>query len=1675
MDSWENFSFTAANEPSDDDEEDNGPQHQHQHRRYEASETAFPTYGRALGDDDDDIDNQSIAGHPKSRQEMASAAAAKSHRDQSYVSATLAAVGSNFVGISSFDETKTKSLFMFRFDSPTRQLCRDINKSTVFNTFVLLVILGSCIAMAMEEPLPEGDSSSINDALNSAEIVFTILFTIEATIKIVALGFISCGPNSYLRDGWNVLDFFIVVISLVTLILGSIIGDGIGGIRALRGFRILRPLRLISTIESLQIVLNSLLRAIPKLFNVFLLFAFFLVMFAILGLQFYRTTSSQMCFDVSTDDWGVVSYTVVEDSACSITEGSGRQCPDEQVCLRSTDEYHREPPRNYGMNSFANAGTSVMTVFVATTLEGWTDVMYTTTDTNGAINYNWIYFLAMIVLGAFLITNLVLGVLSGQFTKEGEKLHNQRTYAKSKESAQDKYELSNYQDWLYYADQFPPPSHPDRTRVELPNGLRRFNRELWNDLKTEANFDGEDPGPAKEAGIDSDKYDVELPMLLIKKPDGERIPVGVSPGDTIATIKSRVRFDLPSWATHAIQPDGSLVGDNTPVEKLKVILRSTNELNAMLYLDNNNRKTLLKSSSIAMQSRLAVIARSKRFNHFILFMVFANTCVLAADHYPEDKEYEDIKLYAEIVAQVLFTLEAAFKIFALGWTEYTSSKFNRLDLTVVIVGLFEFTLVLAADMSPIGFSIWRCLRLIRLFRYTSYWEGMSDLASALLDSVSAILSLVGLLVIFMFIFALVGMQFFGGKFNFDDGWGDEANPRSNFNSFLTAFFTMFQVLTGEDWNSIMGLGIKSEGGIQDNGWFAVLFFFLFVLFGSYVLLNIFLAIAVSSLDDAKEMKFLRDEFHAKWDAERPVIKGVTDVPPPKSEHMHITLRKEIESLDGDEDWSTPALSHWSCFPANFKLRRTLGDIAFDKHHFEPLILILILASSATLIFEDYVDDEAEINQDLIVVDYFFTLAFIIEMVMKMIALGVVFHPGSYLRDAWNVLDCIVVLGSTANIALHLAGVEGVSAIKILRTLRVLRPLRTVKRLPGLKNVMMCMVTSAKKIGNILVIMFLFIFIFAAIGVQLFKGAFASCSDATIRLENECIGNFVSYQDIDTVIVEEREWSNPDMNFDNIFNGMVTLFAVSTTEGWVDVLNAAKDSTEPGMGPRLQTDRYEIDVFFVVYMLIITFFMINIFVGYVVTTYVEEDNRHYADSGLNKNQRNCLSYIINVKPFRQFQNSYRFQDKWVRFVEHRHFNNFITVAIIGNTILLMMEADEISHVAEIRDSYSNGLEIANYVFSTLFLMEAMFKVIAYNPTVYLDDGWNRLDFLIVVSSIADVAITLSAGSGVNVTFLRLFRVVRVIKLVAKGEDIRRLLFTFIMSFKQLPSVGLLIGLVFFIYAIVGMQFFAKVPLEDESGIDRNNNFQTFPMAMLLLFRCSTGENWQLMMMTCSNSDVSFADAAIPYFITFNILCGFMIVNLFVAVICDNFEYLTEDDSTLGRHHMDEFIETWAKYDPAGTGYIPHNTLPDLMRDMQPPLGFGKNCPTRTMSKNFVQMNAPVLKNGTVHFNAILLSITRMRLDMFNDFDNGWENENASLKSTLRTWYPMADVFLLDKLLPDRDENNVTLGLLHATFLLQALYRQKLETNIGRLRAGTTPTSYRAPRLVKKVPKIEESNA
>ncbi|KAK7795218.1 hypothetical protein U0070_010794 [Myodes glareolus] len=131
-------------------------------------------------------------------------------------------------------------------------------------------------------------------------------------------------------------------------------------------------------------------------------------------------------------------------------------------------------------------------------------------------------------------------------------------------------------------------------------------------------------------------------------------------------------------------------------------------------------------------------------------------------------------------------------------------------------------------------------------------------------------------------------------------------------------------------------------------------------------------------------------------------------------------------------------------------------------------------------------------------------------------------------------------------------------------------------------------------------------------------------------------------------------------------------------------------------------------------------------------------------------------------------------------------------------------------------------------------------------------------------------------------------------------------------------------------------------------------------MLPILRSATGEAWHNIMLSClsgkpcdKNSGIHTAECgnefAYFYFVSFIFLCSFLMLNLFVAVIMDNFEYLTRDSSILGPHHLDEYVRVWAEYDPAACGRIHYKDMYSLLRVISPPLGLGKKCPHRVACK------------------------------------------------------------------------------------------------------------------------------
>ncbi|XP_033643023.1 voltage-dependent P/Q-type calcium channel subunit alpha-1A-like isoform X11 [Asterias rubens] len=1580
--------------------------------------------------------------------------------------------------------TSNRSLFIFSEQNFIRRCAKWLTEWLPFEYLILATIIANCVVLALEVHLPQGDKTPMALELEKTEIYFLAIFCLEATIKITALGLV-LHEGSYLRNGWNLMDFVVVVTGFISFIGGlAETTEGSSSapdLRTLRAIRVLRPLKLVSGIPSLQVVLKAILKAMAPLLQIGLLILFVIIIFAITGMEFFQGKFHNTCFiaDENGKSTGVMAVKEGEEPQVC---GNGRQCAEgTEVC----DEYWLGP--NFGITNFDNMIFAMLTVFQCITMEGWTDIMYYCSDAEGPY-FVWIYFIPLIILGSFFMLNLILGVLSGEFAKERERVENRREFLKLRRQQQLDKELNGYLEWICKAEEV-----------------------MLNDNAT---------SEEERATIEARRRAAAMHQRELSLGNGRAI-------DTIEDS-----FDLEDI-------DKAKLTDSHKSNKPE---KSKQKRKRCLWLRQREKR---------LRFTVRHMVKTQAFYWLVIILVFLNTVCVAIEHYEQPDWLDDFLTRAEYVFLGIFITEMAIKIYGLGPQTYFKSAFNKFDCLVILASLFEVVYTNFQGGS-FGLSVLRALRLLRIFKVTRYWSSLRNLVVSLLSSMRSIVSLLFLLFLFILIFALLGMQLFGGSFNYDH---ESPKPASNFDIFPIALMTVFQILTGEDWNLVMYYGIKSQGGVQ-KGMLSSLYFVVLVLFGNYTLLNVFLAIAVDNLANAQEMTKmdLEDEEAAAEQRalEAEELRSNRGSPQPGEEaiegsttiHMNDVNRRmngdhSVENGDPDVQvtdadlpipwyrrwytymnvngipWPCPTMGPVSCpcitavcnsdcwsscpccrktnnneeeegeededgpkemvpfsslfiFSTTNPIRRFCHYVV-NLRYFDFLIMVVIALSSITLAMENPIDDpnnKSQYNAVLEYFDYAFTTIFTIEMTLKILDMGLLLHKGSYCRDLWNILDSVVVVCALVAFGVNQASAgstdkgasKNLNTIKSLRVLRVLRPLKTIKRVPKLKAVFDCVVNSVKNVTNIAIVYGLFMFIFAVIGVQLYKGRFFYCTDPSKHNREECKGNYFVYTGDEIRDTQPREWEKYPFNYDNVFAALLTLFTVSTGEGWPDVLKHSIDATTEGQGPA-PYNKIQMAFFYVVYFIIFPFFFLNIFVALIIITFQEQGDKDYQDGDIDKNQKQCVEFCINAKPTDGFvptnKNSVKYK-VW-KLVVSQPFEYLIMSLIALNTIALMMK----TYKAEA--TYTDTLKYLNIAFTVLFTIEAILKLIGFGPRNYFRAAWNTFDFITVLGSIADAIITqVGPDDGfINLSVLRLFRAARLIKLLRQGSSIRILLWTFVQSFKSLPWVCLLTFMLFFIYAIIGMQIFGNISIADDGkAINRNNNFSNFFMGLLLLFRCATGESWQLIMLSCnshSTCDVGSlganytedelngcgSDFSYFYFVSFIFLCSFLMLNLFVAVIMDNFDYLTRDASILGAHHLDEYVRVWGEIEPVGTGRLHYKEMYEMLRTMEPPVGFGRNCPYRIAYKRLIRMNMPVAEDKTVHFSTTLMALIRTALDIKIGKVADRDRHDSELRDAVKNFWPTLNADKLDLLVPPDSEligEKLTVGKIYAALLIYETWRE-----------------------------------
>lgn len=384
------------------------------------------------------------------------------------------------------------------------------------------------------------------------------------------------------------------------------------------------------------------------------------------------------------------------------------------------------------------------------------------------------------------------------------------------------------------------------------------------------------------------------------------------------------------------------------------------------------------------------------------------------------------------------------------------------------------------------FRTFRVLRVTKLLRSLSYMKVITGVISR---SINKFILIFVLLLLFIYIYALLGMQIFGGNLDIEGNIGQD-RIRQNFDSFLNAFIVVFQIMTQENWNTMLFLMMRSTVTKP----FTLAYLISWIFIGNYVFLNLFLAILLDEFtgEEAAEDLEEMDEDGEEDDYHNNTSRGPTSdgrsysntMQKTKSMSLDSSFRRSLTSMtegetDGEGSTSSAHVQKRRQHEQIIECNRTFYIFAKDNwlrrscmqlmHHpwFENSVLIMIAISSIKLAIDTYITDTDSVPYDVSKkIDIGINVFFTIEMLTKIIAIGFFFDNGSYLRETWNILDFIIVVASLLDMSV--ASIN-LGFIKILRLLRTLRPLRFVTHNPSMRLVVTALLESKTAIFNVLIV------------------------------------------------------------------------------------------------------------------------------------------------------------------------------------------------------------------------------------------------------------------------------------------------------------------------------------------------------------------------------------------------------------------------------------------------------------------------------------------------------------------------------------------------------------------------------------------------------------------------------
>ena len=747
------------------------------------------------------------------------------------------------------------------------------------------------------------------------------------------------------------------------------------------------------------------------------------------------------------------------------------------------------------------------TTYQILTLESWNELLIEMWPMNELCFF---YFLAWIILGNFVLFNLFISVLLQSFG-EGDDEEQDPTEDEKIEN------MFGLPDYLY--------NIKDSLKYKKTSSekIQKRNQALEGDIFQNANSKSliQSSGTKSQYATANSKSNINITDTKDfddEDEDNEEEENEENTENDLSNNKtlSKIEKDMKNW------------------QKVNKLFKR-NECENSLYIFAQTNKFRIFCMKIII---------NKWFDRFILVIILLSTARLIADTFVKGYFFVFAFEIVDAIFNIIFLLEAVFKICALGFIldegSYLRDNWNRIDIIIVLCSIFDFQNLFTKYIGNGGGSssfqflkVLRLLRTLRPLRFISHNMQLKLIITSLFESILPICTALFIVLVIFYIFSIVGISIFYNSFHncyvmktdgtfalaissFENNLADyeitndmesiskfcadkyngimDTGPTFKFSNIATSLITSYVLATQEAWPNISdSYRIYSD--------LYGLFFVAYNLVTAYFALNLFTGIMFRYFNEAykRETKLAEDD---------------------KKAPKYYDFLNQITSAE----------SHYVIWvhPDKNSIRYYIREFA-DSAFLDNFIMAIIGLNMVSMAM-NYENSHPTYDSCLTYANYIFTGIFIAECLIKLVA-----YDLSYFHTGWNRFDFFVVIASILD--LIIANIDGIDAaflksfqiIRVLRVLRVTRVLRLVKSLKGLERLIQTLGWSLNALGNIVLLMIIIFCIFSILGVYFYDGI-----------------DYAKYKDKFYVI-------NEYYNLDNFYNAFLFTFRCATGEKWPNMM------------------------------------------------------------------------------------------------------------------------------------------------------------------------------------------------------------------------------------------------------------------------------------------------------------------------------------------------------------------------------------------------------------------------------------------------------------------------------------------------------------------------------------------